>query len=135
MKFLSEEFFDEYSVRLKDVFSEGKTKTNVTLTLREDYLDVPHFGGKDAWYMLEFKNGVLVSFTHGVGLDNAPAADYIATSEYEITRKIMRGETSVVKCLTGGKIKLKGNLMKALKLMDTYNAVQNMKALDGATEW
>ena len=39
------------------------------------------------------------------------------------------------KALTTGKIKLKGNLMKALKLLDTHNILTEQKKLNGKTEW
>ena len=135
MKFLTDEFYAEFTARLKDIFSPAKTTTKLSLTLRETFLAVPQLGGKDAWYLLELRDGVLTGFTNGLGLDGAPQADYIATSDYDTTRKLMSGEIGLAKALTSGKIKLKGNLMKALKMLDSYNVVQETKKLDGATEW
>jgi len=135
MRYLTDEFFAEYSARLKDIFSAGKTPTKLSLTLRETFLSVPQLGGRDVWYLLEFKDGVLVSFTRGNDVSAAPQAEYIATSDYETTRRIMTGEMGLAKALIGGKVKLKGNLTKVLKMLDTYNIVMDTKALDGATEW
>ena len=46
----------------------------------------------------------------------------------------MRAERSLVmKAVL--KIKLKGNLMKALKLLDTHNILTEQKKLNGKTEW
>ena len=47
----------------------------------------------------------------------------------------MTGELNTVKALTSGKIKLKGSLLKALKMLDTHNVITECKRLGGRTEW
>ena len=135
MKFLTEEWTEEFIALAKDTFSPEKTPSKVTLTLCECYNNVPHFGGETVWYNYTFKNGVCESIERGMGRANAPAADYTSDADYDFFVKTMTGEMSTAKALTSGKIKLKGNLMKALKLLDTHNVITECKRLNGKTEW
>ena len=135
MKFLTEEWSNEFIALVKDVFSPGKTPSKVTLTLCECYNKVPQCGGDTVWFMYRLKDGVVESLERGTGRANAPAADYTSDADYDIVVKTMTGEMSTIKALTGGKIKLKGNLMKAMKLLDTHNIIDDCKKLNGKTEW
>lgn len=135
MKFLTEEWTGEFVALVKDTFSPGKTPSKVTLTLCECYNNVPHLGGDTVWYLYTFKNGVCESVERGMGRSNAPAADYTSDADYDFFVKTMTGEMSTAKALTSGKIKLKGNLMKALKLLDTHNVITECKRVNGKTEW
>ena len=87
------------------------------------------------WYLYILKDGVLTDIKRGEGRENAPAADYTSDADYDFFVKTMTGEMSTAKALTTGKIKLKGNLMKALKLLDTHNILTEQKKLNGKTEW
>ena len=135
MKFLTEEWGNEFIAIAKDTFSPGKTPSKVSLTLCECYNKVPQCGGDTVWFMYTFKNGVLESAERGTGRANAPAADYTSDADYDTFVQTMTGELATVKALTAGKIKLKGNLMKALKLLDTHNILTECKKLGGKTEW
>ena len=135
MKFLTEEWTTEFIAQAKDTFAPGKTPSKVTLTLCECYNKVPHLGGDTVWYMYKFNNGVLESVERGMGRANAPAADYTSDCDYEPFVQTMTGELNTVKALTSGKIKLKGSLLKALKMLDTHNVITECKRLGGRTEW
>lgn len=135
MKFLTDEWRAEFEACLKDIFSAEKTPTKLSLTLCEGYAAVPQLDGKDFWYMYVFENGVLTSITHGFGMDTAPKADYSSYADYDTTKKIMTGELGIPRALMSGKVKLKGNATKAIKMLDTYNKVQDAKELGGKTEW
>ena len=135
MKFLTEEWCAEFEAKLTEAFSAEKTPTKMTLSLCEGFGAVPQLGGKDIWYKYTLENGVLVKIEKGFGMDTAPAADYVSFADYEIVRKIMTGDMGIAKALLGGKIKLKGNVTKAIKMLDTYNLVQETKSLGGTTEW
>lgn len=135
MKFLTEEWSEEFFALAKGTFSPAKTPSKLTLTLCECYNKVPQCGGDTVWLMYTFKDGVLVSAERGMGRASAPAADYTSDADYDVFVKTMTGEMSTVKALTGGKIKLKGNLMKAMKMLDTHNVLTNCKPLGGKTEW
>ncbi len=135
MKFLTEEWGKEFEILTKDTFSPEKTPSKLTLTLCECYNKVPQCGNDTVWFMYTFKDGVLVSLERGEGRDKAPAADYTSDCDYEPFIQTMTGEMSTVKALTSGKIKLKGSLMKALKMLDTHNIITECKHLNGKTEW
>lgn len=135
MKFLTNEWSVEFEALLKDTFALGKTPSKLTLTLCECYNKVPQCGGGTVWFMYTLKDGVLVSLERGEGRENAPAADYTSDCDYEPFIQTMTGELSTVKALTSGKIKLKGSLMKALKMLDTHNVITECKKLNGRSEW
>lgn len=134
-KFLTEEWRADYEPAVKDIFSAGKTPSKINQTLCEVYNEVPQLDGKDFWYFYEFKDGVIVTLTCGFGVNTAPAADYTSFGDYETVKKIMTKELGIPRALMSGKVKLKGNVTKALKMLDTYNRVQDAKELGGQTEW
>lgn len=135
MKFLTEDWLAEFKPILLDAFSPEKTPTKLTLSLCEQYTAVPQCGGQDVWIMYVFENGVLTSITNGIGTDTAPAADYTSFSDYETTKKILLGELGIPRALMSGKVKFKGNVTKALKMLEPYAIVQDTKQLGGKTEW
>jgi len=135
MKFLTEQWRNEFDAGMKDTFSAAKTPTKLTISFCETFGAVPQLDGKDYWYLYVIKDGVLEELKSGEGLDNAPSADYVTFATYDTTKKLMTGEMGIAKALLGGKIKLKGNMGKALKLIDTYAIVQELKLLGGKTEW
>ncbi len=133
MKFLTEEWSNEFIALAKDTFSPGKTPSKVTVTLCECYNKVPQCGGDTVWFMYTFKDGVITDITHGTGRTSAPAADYVSDADYDVSVKNIIGELGSAKALTSGKIKLKGNLMKGLKLLDTHAVLAECKKLGGKT--
>ncbi len=133
MKFLTEEWSGEFIALAKDTFSPGKTPSKVTVTLCECYNKVPQCGGGTVWFMYTFRDGVITDITRGTGRDSAPAADYVSDADYDVSVKNIIGELSSAKALTSGKIKLKGNLMKGLKLLDTHAVLAECKKLNGKT--
>lgn len=135
MKFLTEEWFNEFKSEVLETFSAGKTPSSATLSLCECYNKVPHEGNETVWLMYSFKNGVLCSLERGTGRSSAPEADYISDADYDIFVKTVTGELAIAKALFAGKIKLKGNVTKALKLLSTHDIVSKCKFLDGKTEW
>ena len=135
MKFLTEEWSEEFIALAKDTFSPGKTPSKVTVTLCECYNKVPQCGGDTVWFKYTFKDGVITDIIRGTGRACAPDADYVSDGDYDVSVKNITGELSSAKALTSGKIKLKGNLMKGLKLLDTHNVLAECKKLNGKTEF
>ncbi len=133
MKFLTEEWSEEFIALAKDTFSPGKTPSKVTVTLCECYNKVPQCGGDTVWFKYTFKDGVITDIIRGTGRACAPDADYVSDGDYDVSVKNITGELSSAKALTSGKIKLKGNLMKGLKLLDTHNVLAECKKLNGKT--
>ena len=54
---------------------------------------------------------------------------------YDIVKKIMTGEVSTPRAMLSGEIKMKGNIVRAMKMLETYNILQDLKRLNGETEW
>ena len=135
MKFFSDEWYSEFKSQLLDIFSAGKTPTKITLKLCEKYAAVPQLGGQDAWINYVFENGVITSITRGEGSATAPDADFVSDADYATAVKVMTGEMSESRALMSGKVKLKGSIPKALKMLDTYSKIQATKHLGGKTEW
>lgn len=135
MKFLSEEWFEEFKVLTMDAYAPGKTPTNMTTTLCECYSDVPLAGGEKLWMLYKFENGVITSMERGLGEATIPSAEFVTDATYDIVVKLLKGEMSNAKALMGGKVKLKGNLSKALKLISVHDNIDKCKHLNGKTEW
>lgn len=136
MKFLSEEWREAFEKSLKDTFTEGKTPTSITVSLVECYSDVPQLDGKSFWHCYELEEGVLEEVSHRYSEDSIPAdADFVVTAPYETAVKSMTGELDNATALVGGSMKFKGNLIRAMKLMGTYNVIQNLKRMDGSLEY
>ena len=135
MKFLTEEWCEEFFALAKDTFSPEKTPSKATLTLCECYSNVPQFGGDLVWMLYTFKNGVLTDTKRGTGRSSVPKADYITDADYDFCVQSLTGPVNLLKALTGGKVKLKGNLLRATKLIDTHSYLDKCKLLNGKTEW
>lgn len=135
MKFLTDEWCPVFEEKLTDAFSAGKTPTKISLTFCQGFGAVPQLGGSDFWYRYTFSDGVLTKIEKGNSMASAPESDYTSFGEYGVAIKVMTGEMGAAKAVLGGKIKLKGNVTKALKMLDTYNLVQETMALGGKTEW
>lgn len=136
MKFLSNEWIEAFESRAKAVFSEDDTPSNLTVTLVECYEGVPQLDGKDFWHLYDIEDGVIEELAHGYDKAEIPGdADFTTFCPYDLVVKIMTGQVSTPRAMIGGAIKMKGNMVRAMKMMDTYNILQDLKRLDGETEW
>ena len=135
MKFLTEEWQVVFEPALLDAFSAGKTPTKLSVTFCQGFAAVPQLNGSDFWYRYTFTDGVITKLEKGYDMGTAPESDYTTLGEYGVAIKVMTGEMGAAKALMSGKIKMKGSVTKALKLLDTYNLVQETMALGGKTEW
>jgi putative sterol carrier protein len=63
---------------------------------------------------VECKDGKVTRFEMGTG--EPPKAEFLIIGDYEIFARISRAELGAQKAMMTGKLKLKGNLAKALKL-------------------
>ena len=136
MKFLSNEWIEEFESKARAVFSEDNTPSTLTVTLVECYENVPQLDGKDFWHLYDIEDGVIVELAHGYDKDEIPGdADFTTFCPYDLVVKIMTGQISTPRAMIGGSIKMKGNMVRAMKMMDTYNILQDLKRLNGETEW
>jgi putative sterol carrier protein len=64
--------------------------------------------------LFRFQDGALAEIALGTG--EPPAAEFLITGSYDVFAQISRAELGAQKALMTGKLKLKGNMIKALKL-------------------
>jgi putative sterol carrier protein len=84
----------------------------VSTSMSNIYKNCP--GGKEMFLFIECKEGNITRVETGVG--DPPKAEFLIIGDYETFSRISRAELGSQKALMTGKIKLKGNLAKALKL-------------------
>jgi putative sterol carrier protein len=110
-KYLSPEWADEVFKRANEKLTPEKMKhvTSSMLTLNKNCPD-----GKDRAVYYEIADGVVkkVSVVEG----KLPDAEFTITADYQLFAKISRAELKARRALMSGKMKLKGPLVKALKL-------------------
>ncbi len=110
-QYLSEEWRAEAERRLKAELTPERMN-NITSSMSNIYLDCP--GGGSKYLLFRFENGALAEL--GLGAGEPPEAEFHITGTYEVFAQISRAELGAQKALMTGKLKLKGNMIKALKL-------------------
>lgn len=136
MKFLSDEWINNFETKAKEIFSEAGSPSKLTVKLVECYENVPHLNGKDFWHMYDIEDGVLLELDHGYDKNEIPNdADFITFCPYDLVKKIMLKQVSTPRAMLSGQIKMKGNMARAMKMMDTYNILQDLKRLDNTVEF
>ncbi|MBU2510956.1 SCP2 sterol-binding domain-containing protein [bacterium] len=109
--YLSAEWRDEAERRLKSQLSPEKMNS-ITSSMSNIYLDCPD--GTDKYLFFNFEKGELKELSIGTG--EPPKAEFKISGSYETFAKISRAELGSQKALMTRKLKLKGNMVKALKL-------------------
>ncbi len=121
VKYLSEEWRDEAETRLKENLTPEKMN-NVTTSMSNIYRNCPD--GKDHFLFIGFAEGNLSDFQVGEG--EPPKAEFRISGDYDIFVKISRAEMGAQKGLMTGKLKLRGNMVKALKLASLADRVNKI---------
>ncbi len=111
VKYLSPEWRDEAEKRLKSELSPEKMN-NINSSMSNIYQNCPD--GKTRYLFFKFVDGSFAELSIGEG--EPPAAEFRISGDYEVFAKISRAELGSQKALMTGKLKLKGNMIKALKL-------------------
>jgi len=120
-KYITPEWADEAQRRLETELSADKMK-HVTSSMLTIYKNCPDGVERALYY--KFVDGVIdeVSIQEG----EFPEAEFSIMGDYETFAKISRSEMGARSALMGGKLRLKGNMVKALSLasvVDRMNAV------------
>ena len=111
LDYLSPEWRDEAEKRLKQELTPEKMN-KATTSMSNIYTDCPD--GHDRYMLFRFEKGVLTELTIDSG--EPPKAEFRITGKYETFAKISRAELGSQKALMTRKLKLRGNMVKALKL-------------------
>ena len=121
IKYLSPQWRDEAERRLKEEITPEKMN-NISSSMSNIYKNCPD--GKERYFFVEFTGGSLSRIEVGDG--DPPNAEFRITGEYDVFARISRAELGAQKALMTGKLKLRGNMVKALKLaavVDRLNKV------------
>lgn len=111
LTYLGPEWRDEAERRLKAELDPEKMN-RVSTSMSNIYLGCPD--GKDRFLFFKFENGALDQLILGEG--EPPTAEFRIIGAYEVFARISQATLGAQKALMTGKLKLKGSMVKALKL-------------------
>ncbi|GAB4218847.1 MAG: SCP2 sterol-binding domain-containing protein [Spirochaetes bacterium] len=111
LMYLTKEWRDEAERRLKNELTPEKMNF-ITSSMSNIYLNCPD--GKNKYLFFKFVDGKLDTLALGEG--EPPDAEFRISGDYQVFAMISRAELGSQKALMTGKLKLKGNMVKALKL-------------------
>jgi putative sterol carrier protein len=111
MRYLTPDWRDEAEKRLKAELSPERMNF-ISSSMSNIYLDCPDGGTR--YLLFRFEKGEFAELLLGEG--EPPPAEFKISGKYETFAKISRAELGSQKALMTGKLKLKGNMVKALKL-------------------
>jgi putative sterol carrier protein len=109
--YLGPSWCDEALKRLQTELTPEKMN-KVTTSMSNIYKNCPD--GVEKFLFVECKDGKVTRVETGTG--EPPQAEFRIIGNYETFARISRAELGAQKALMTGKLKLKGNLAKALKL-------------------
>ncbi len=121
LQYLSPDWALEAQKRLREQLTP-ETMKYVTSSMVTVYSNCPD--GKDRALFYKIVDGVFQEVSVSVG--EIPNAEFIITGDYDTFAKISRAELGSRSALMSGKLKLKGNMVKALSLasiVDRLNKV------------
>lgn len=123
LMYLSTAWRDEVEKRLKELLSPEKMKY-VTTSVSFNYLNCPD--GKDRCLYFQCKEGNITE----VALDDAGSrqAEFVISGNYDLFAQVTRGLMSSQRALMSGKLKVKGNMVKALKLAPLADRINKVMA-------
>lgn len=111
LTYLSDAWREEAEKRLKAALPPDRMNF-ITSSMSNIYLNCPD--GKERYLFFEFEEGRFSQMLLGEG--EPPKAEFQITGSYEVFAKISQAQLGSQKALMTGKLKLKGNMVKALKL-------------------
>jgi len=111
IQYLTAAWRDEAERRLKAELSPERMN-HITSSMSNIYLNCPD--GQDKFLFFRFEEGRFAELVLGEG--EPPVAEFRITGSYDVFARISRAELGSQRALMTGKLKLKGNMVKALKL-------------------
>jgi len=122
-KYLSSDWAAEATRRLQADLTPEKMK-HITSSMTTIYTNCPDGLERTVYYRLE--EGVVQEVSlHG---DDAPHAEFTIKGDYEVFAQISRAELKARAALMSGKLTLKGNLVKALRLAPVVDRLNEVLA-------
>jgi len=123
MKYLSDEWAAEVAKRLREGLTPEKMNS-LTSSMNSLYKNCPD--GSDKYFFVGFADGAAQRVETGEG--EGPKAEFTITGDYETFAQISRAELGAQRALMGGKLKLRGNMVKALKLASLCDRINKIIA-------
>jgi putative sterol carrier protein len=123
VKYLSQQWRDEAERRLKAELPPERMNF-VTSSMSNIYQNCPD--GKDRYLYFKFVDGKFEEMRIGEG--ESPKPEFAVSGDYETFAKITRGELGAQKALMTMKLKLKGNMVKALRLASLADRLNKVLA-------
>ncbi len=120
--YLSKQWCDAVRERLTSTLS-AETNKHTSTSMVNVYEKCPD--GKKHYFYTRMEEGLFAEVSVGEG-DIWPDAEFVITADYEMFAKVSRGELRSQKALMSGKMKLKGNMIKALKLVTISDRMNNV---------
>ncbi len=111
LEYLSQQWREEAEKQLREKLSPEKMNFT-TSSMSNIYKDCP--GGDEKFMFYKFENGELAELAVGEG--EPPKAEFKIIGTYDVFAQISRAELGAQKALMTRKLKLRGNMIKALKL-------------------
>jgi len=121
--YLSPSWRDEALRRLQTELTPEKMN-HVTTSMSNIYKNCP--GGEEKFLFIECEDGKITRLETGNG--EPPEAEFRIIGDYETFARISRAELGAQKALMTGKLKLKGNLARALKLASVSDRLNKVLA-------
>lgn len=123
LRYLSPEWKEAVEALLKQELSVERMN-RITSSMSNIYQNCPD--GKEHYMFFKYVNGNLDQFLVGEG--EPPEAEFKISGDYETFAKISRAEMNAQVGLMSGKLKLKGNMVKALKLASIADRINKVIA-------
>ena len=121
LKYLSPEWAAEAASRLRGQLTPEQMK-NLTSSMLTIYHNCPDGKERALYYAIE--NGIFTDIS--IREAPFPEVEFVISGDYETFAKISRAEIGSRSALMGGKLRLQGNMVKALSLasiVDRFNKI------------
>jgi putative sterol carrier protein len=119
--YLSQQWRDEAEKRLKAEISPEKMK-RLTSSVAYVYVDCPD--GRDKYLYFKTENGTFTQILVGEG--EPPESEFRVTGPYDLFAGLSQGKIKSQRALMSGKLKLRGNMVKALKLASLADRINKV---------
>ena len=119
--YLSQQWRDEVHARLMAEITPEKMK-HLTSSVAYVYMGCPD--GKDRYLYFKTQNGTFAEVLVGEG--DGPDAEFRVTGPYALFADLTQGKISSQRALMSGRLKLKGNMVKALKLASLADRINKV---------
>lgn len=123
MKYLSQEWATEAQKRLREQL-DAETMKHLTSSMLTIYHNCPDGVEKALYYKIADGKFEEISLREG----QFPEAEFVISGDYETFAKISRAEIGSRSALMGGKLRLKGNMVKALSLSSIVDRLNKVLA-------